>query len=285
VGATRPGYGAGGVGGPASGLGVLPGAGIGRAGVGVGRAGVGTVGVYAGGYYGAGAYYGAGSYGTYYASSEALAVQAEGVNAAADRYPAYSDGPLTEQENAWHPTNLMAASIYTKPGYGALATGLKLAAQPILYDYGANVIVQADAVYINGDLAGTPQEYADQASQIAAAGGAAQPPEDSKWLPLGVFAIVEGVATNSDDVFQLVVNAQGLIRGNYHSLKTNEMVAISGSVDRKSQRTAWTIGDDQLPVYEAGIGNLTKDATPILVHLAEGQTHQLTLIRLAEPQQ
>ncbi len=62
------------------------------------------------------------------------------------------------------------------------------------------------------------------------------------------------------------------------------MMAIAGALDRKSQRVAWTIGEDQLPVYEAGIGNLTKDATPILVHLPNGQPHQMTLIRLAEPQ-
>jgi hypothetical protein len=54
-------------------------------------------------------------------------------------------------------------------------------------------------------------------------------------------------------------------------------------VDKKTQRAAWTIGNDQTPVYEAGIGNLTQDQTPMLVHTADGQTRQVSLIRLPQP--
>lgn len=175
--------------------------------------------------------------------------------------------------------------MYAKPTYGQLVAGLGSPTQPLMYDYGGNVVIQADSVYVNGVFVGAPQEYAGEASQIAAAGVAAQPPANTKWLPLGVFAIVEGTATTSDDVFLLAIDQQGIIRGNYHNLKSNQMTALSGSFDRKSQRAAWTIGDDKLPVYEAGIGNLTKDATSILVHLPDGTSHQMTLIRLAAPQQ
>ena len=61
------------------------------------------------------------------------------------------------------------------------------------------------------------------------------------------------------------------------------MEPLSGSVDKKSQRAAWTIGGDKTPVYEAGIANLTKDATPILIHLGDGQSRQMTLVRLQQP--
>jgi len=152
------------------------------------------------------------------------------------------------------------------------------------YDYGSNVVVQPSAVYVNGDTTATPQEYTDQASQIASAGQASEPAPDSKWLPLGVFAVVEGNATSSDDVFQLAVNPQGTIRGNYQNVQSKDVESISGSVDKQSQRAAWTIGSDKSPVYEAGIANLTKDSVPILVHLDGGETHQLTLIRLQDPQ-
>lgn len=152
------------------------------------------------------------------------------------------------------------------------------------YDYGGNVVVQPSTVYVNGDTAGTPQEYSAQAGQIASAGQADQPASDSKWLPLGVFAVVDGNATSSDDVFQLAVNPQGTIRGNYQNVKSNDVESISGSVDKQSQRAAWTIGEDTTPVYEAGIANMTKDSVPILVHLDGGETHQLTLIRLQDPQ-
>jgi len=185
--------------------------------------------------------------------------------------------------HAWNPTNVVSTSLYTHPGYSGLARGLGLAAQPIPYDYGGNIVAQNNAVYVNGDAAGTAQEYASQASQLAVTGQAAQPAQDTKWLPLGVFAMVEGDQTSSDYVFQLAVDQQGIIRGNYHNVQTDQVESISGSVDKATQRAAWTIGDHQAPVYEAGIANLTKDETPILVHLGNGQSRQVALIRLPQP--
>ncbi|MBX7166170.1 MAG: hypothetical protein K1X74_07455 [Pirellulales bacterium] len=225
----------------------------------------------------------AGTPGTQYRHADDYAAQANAFHADADRYVVYSPATFGAYPNAWLPVNLTSASLYTHPGYGALARGCRLAAQPVPYDYGGNVVIQNDAVYVNGDAAGTPEEYASQATQIAGAGQAAEPPADSKWLPLGVFAVAEGDATSSDDVFQLAINPQGIIRGNYHNLKTDECVPISGSVDQKSQRAAWTIGGDQAPVYETGIANLTKDTASLLVHLADGTSNQLTLIRLQQP--
>jgi hypothetical protein len=187
--------------------------------------------------------------------------------------------------NAWAPTNMTSSSLYANPGYGATAGQVGLGAQPTTYDYGSNVVVQPDAVYVNGDAAGTPQQYEDQATQIAATGRSAQPDQGGKWLPLGVFAVVQGNATSSDNIFQLAVNPQGVIRGNYHNTRTNQVEPISGSVDKSTQRAAWSIGSDKTPVYDAGIANLTKDATPILVHTGGGQSHQVTLIRLQPPQQ
>lgn len=216
-------------------------------------------------------------------SSAALADQAAVVRAA--DYRTYNAAMFATYTTAWTAANYTNASLYTHPGYGALATGLKMDAQPVPYDYGGNVVVQGDGVYVNGDPAGTTQEYADQASQLAAAGASAEPPENSKWLPLGVFALVEGDATNSDDVFQIAVNPQGIIRGNYHQVSTDSVVRISGSVDRKTQRASFTIGDDKMPVYDTGVANLTKDAAPILIHLEDGQTQQMNLVRLEEPQQ
>jgi hypothetical protein len=176
-------------------------------------------------------------------------------------------------------------SLYQHPGYAALAVGLGLNSQPIPYDYGGNVVTQPTVVYVNGDAAGTPEQYSDQASQIAATGVSAQPNQDSKWLPLGVFALVEGDATSSDDIFQLAVNPQGIIRGNYQNVQSNQVEQISGSVDKTTQRAAWTIGSDQTPVYEAGVANLTRDATPLLVHIGDGQSRQVSLIRLEQPAQ
>jgi len=109
-------------------------------------------------------------------------------------------------------------------------------------------------------------------------------PDDTNWTPLGVFAVCDGEATTSDDIFQLAVSPDGVIRGNYHNQRNDDVETITGSVDKSTQRAAWTIGDDQTPVYEAGLVNLTKDATPALVHNGDGQTNQITLVRLQEPE-
>lgn len=280
----RPGAGAGrpGVGGPVSGIGVRPGAGAGRPGLGGPDSGIGVrPGMGAGRDGVPGAYAADRPYGTRYASAGALADQGAAVRDAADRYPYYNPARLAGYANAWRPASFAANSLYANPGYAATAAMIGLAAQPIPYDYGGNVVAQSNAVYVNGDSAGTPQDYSQQASQIASAGGQAD--GDDKWLPIGVFALVEGNETNSDDIFQIAVNSQGVIKGNYHDMRSNQVTPISGSVDKQTQRAAWTIGGDQNPVYEAGIANLTKDETPLLVHVGDGQTRQVNLIRLPEP--
>jgi len=221
-------------------------------------------------------------YGTYHTPTAALGEQGDAVRSAASAYPRYNPAMYGNYPNAWRPTNLTGNSLYANPGYGSLAglAGLSQQAQP--YDYGGNVVVQPQAVYVNGDNAGTPQQYADQAGQIATNGNA-QPAPDSTWQPLGVFAMVEGDQTSSDDTFELAINAQGLLRGNYHNLKDNSVVSVAGSVDPKSQRAAWTIGGDKTPVYEAGIANLTKNEATMLLHTGDGQPRQFTLVRLEQP--
>lgn len=252
----RPGIGFGGAGGPASGIGVLPGAGAGAAGR---------------------------PNGTYYARSNTLDAQQAAFQADAAKYPNDTAAAFADYKQAWQPTNIVTSSLYTHPGYTGLAHAFGMATQPVAYDYGGNVVVQPDAVYVNGDAVGTPQQYAQQSIAIASAGQSAEPAANSKWLPLGVFAVVEGGATTSDDIFQIAVNPQGIIRGNYQNLKTNQVESISGSVDKKTQRTDWTIGNDQSPVYEAGLSNLTSGNTPMLVQTSDGQSHQMFLVRLQQP--
>ena len=274
---VRPGAGVGGVGRP----GATPAGGIGSEGVAAGA--VATSPAAGSGAYAAGATSATAAAGTHYASADALAAQSTAFRSGAAGYPNYNAAAFAAHPGAWQPTHVVSTSLYTHPGYAALARGLGLAAVAGAYDYGGNVVVQSGSVYVNGDPAGSTQEYADEASNIASAGQADAPAADAKWLPLGVFAIVEEGQTASDDIFQLAVDPQGILRGNYHNTKTDDMEPISGSVDKQSQRTAWTIGTDKTPVYEAGIANLTKDITPVLVLNADGSTHQMNLIRMPEP--
>ena len=154
---------------------------------------------------------------------------------------------------------------------------------PVYYDYGSNVVYQGDSVYVNGDAVGTQEQYAQQATTIADTGRQAPAAKDGDWLPLGVFAMVQGEQVNGNDLFQLAVNKAGVVRGNYYSVVSDTTQPVYGSVDKKTQRAAWTVGDRKEPVFEAGFANLTKSETTMLVHFGKGRTQQWKLIRIKQP--
>lgn len=159
--------------------------------------------------------------------------------------------------------------------------------EPASYSYGENVYYQDDAVYNGDQQVATADEYAQQADAIAAAAPQTKP-EDSEWMPLGVFAITQdGQKTGSEPSLfvQLVVSKEGVISGTLSNKATNETQTLEGMIDKPSQRAAWGVKGKQRPIMETGIGNLTQDTAPALVHFADGQTQQWLLVRLEEPQQ
>jgi hypothetical protein len=82
---------------------------------------------------------------------------------------------------------------------------------------------------------------------------------------------------------QLAVNKAGAVGGNYWDTVSGTSVPIHGAVDKKTQRLAWTVGDNKDTVGETGIYNLTKDEAPALIHLGKDKTQQWTLVRLKQP--
>ena len=124
-----------------------------------------------------------------------------------------------------------------------------------------------------------------QASDLAAAGQAAKPAEKDEWQSLGVFAIVQGDEKEANNIFQIAIKKDGVIRGNYYNGLTNTTVPISGSVDKKTQRAAWIVGNKNDTVYETGVGNLSQPETSILVHFGKDRTQQWTLVRLEPPKE
>ncbi len=154
--------------------------------------------------------------------------------------------------------------------------------QPAYYDYGSNVIYQGDSVYVNGETVGSQEQYAQQATTIADMGKQTRATEEEEWLPLGVFAMIQGEQVNGNDLFQLAVNKSGVIRGNYYNALSDTNLPVYGSVDKKTQRAAWTVGDRKEPVFEAGIANLTKSETTMLVHFSKERTQQWTLVRIEQ---
>jgi hypothetical protein len=82
---------------------------------------------------------------------------------------------------------------------------------------------------------------------------------------------------------QLAVSKQGVINGTFQNTTTGSVQEIEGMVDKQTQRAAWTAAGKSRPLMESGIGNLTEDTSPVLVHFADGTTQQWLLVRLPEP--
>ncbi len=234
----------------------------------------------ANGPYGAAARAGAGAVavgagGTYYRSAAAVNSQAVAVRQNfrnfAQEYPGLTArwiGPT------WRPV-----------AWGALASYGGYAAEPAYYDYGESVVYSGDTVVVNGTTEIPAEQYAEQATEIATTGAEAMvDPKVGEWQPLGVFAMVGEGEEKSTNIFQLAINKDGIIRGEYYNALTDETTPVKGAVDKKTQRAAWTVADRKTPVYEAGIANLTKDETTMLVHYSKDKAQQYTLVRIEKPE-
>jgi hypothetical protein len=156
---------------------------------------------------------------------------------------------------------------------------------PVYYDYGNNVTYANNNVYVDGQDVGTSQEYYDQANQLATTGAQANAPSDGDWLPLGVFTFTKVSDPSTNLVIQLAVNKAGVIRGNFTDTTTDSTQTVQGSVDKQTQRVAFTVGDNKTNVVETGLYNLTKDEAPALMHIGPDKTQQWLLVRIKNPDQ
>jgi hypothetical protein len=159
-------------------------------------------------------------------------------------------------------------------GWGGYGTA------PVAYNYGSTVCYEDDGVYVQGERVGSAEEYAQQASDLAGQGAAATPAEDDQWRPLGVYALARAEETTPSTFMSLAIDKEGLLRGTYYDAVSDTTTNMAGKVDKKTQKAAWTIGDKKTPVYEAGLSNLTKQQTTILVHRDGGKVEQMLLVRV-----
>ena len=226
----------------------------------------------------------AGRGGTYYRSTTAIRGQGAYVRQGVATYPCFRPGWYTQHPGAWFAAGWATSSVWRAATWSSCSTYCGIPSEPIYYDYGETVIYQDNSVYIAGDKVASEEQYYQQANTLADTGREAKVTKEEEWLPLGVFAIVQGEEKTSNHIFQLAVNKKGVIRGNYYDAVTDTTSQVYGSVDQKTQRAAWTVGDRKTPIYEAGIANLTKNDTTMLVHYGKDRSQQYTLIRIEEPE-
>lgn len=196
----------------------------------------------------------------------------------------YGRGWYDHHPGAWFAAGWAAGAAWDACTWGALGSWFGYAdAAPIDYDYGGNVTYDNDNVYVDGQDVGSSDEYYQQAQSLAATGSQDDVSNEGDWLPLGVFALCRAGHDKSTVSIQLAVNKQGIVRGNYTDTFSDKPMAIEGSVDKKTQRVAFTVADRTTTVFETGLYNLTKDEAPILIHFGKDRTEQWMLVRLKQP--
>jgi hypothetical protein len=225
---------------------------------------------------------GAAGHSTAYWSQGAMTTHAGYVRTNFGYYNCFHPAWYTAHPGCWAAAGWAAGAAWTAATWPAASSYVGISDPPVNYDYGDNVVYQDNNVYMNGQDVGTAQEYATQAATLSGQGEKANAPPDQDWKPLGVFSLVQGDEKNSNSVFQLALNKDGVIRGNYYDGLMDTTTPVYGAVDKKRQVAAWTIGKKNDRVFEAGIENLTKSDVPVLVHIGKDKTQQWMLVRVQQ---
>jgi len=199
------------------------------------------------------------------------------------RYDVFNPGWYTAHPGAWFAAGWAASDIWHAPVWSSFVPWVGVAAEPVSYDYGTTTVIHDNTVYVEGEPVASTEEYADQATAIADQGRQEEASPDEEWKPLGVFGMIQGDEQVAQHIFQLAVNKDGVVRGSYYDAIADNTLPVYGSVDKKTQRIAWSIGEKKTVVFEAGLVNLTKEQTTILVHYGKDNTQQMVLVRLEQP--
>lgn len=205
----------------------------------------------------------------YYAQAQQLAATANATTAAANATTAAANA--TAAAASLGANSQLAQIIQQKLAGGAGANN------------GAANGVATGGVGLGGAAAGQGQVVA------AAAGGAvnlstlssAAPVE--KWQPLGVYSLVEPGQKSSTTLFQLAINKDGIIKGNYMNQITNEKSPLQGALDKKSGQISWYVGNNPTTVFETNFQEIAKKDSKVVVQFGAEQTQQMALIRLPKP--
>lgn len=177
--------------------------------------------------------------------------------------------------------------------WGAAAAWLGLsAAEPIWGGYGPTntVVYDTDNELLNAaapEPEGANLSAEALASQTAAAHSlagenAADNEPNESFLPLGVFTLAPENQTEATAMLQLAVSKQGALRGTYYDLLADTEQPIRGSVDKPSQRVAWTVGSQGKIAFQTALPVLTEASGPVSVHYENGQTRQWVIARYAQ---
>jgi hypothetical protein len=139
----------------------------------------------------------------------------------------------TAHPRAWRPLRWGPLAFWGAVTWNRLVNFCRFPIAPIVYDYGSTLVYQGNDVYYNGTPIATADQYAQQATALALQGQQAPAVENEEWQSLGVFGAIQGDEQQASNVFQLAINANGVIRGNYTNTLNDMTLPVFGSVIRR----------------------------------------------------
>lgn len=199
-------------------------------------------------------------------------------------YNVFTRDWFSQYPNAWY-TRGYARGIWTPAGWEDVNTWFGGQWQPYDYTYGNELTYENDDVCVDGHPISTANKYYATAMEIAQSGERANLSREvvpGSWLPLGVFNVIPRGVKNSPMLIQLAVNKDGIIRGNYFDPPAKNMQLIQGAIDKETERAAWVVADRKNIIFDLLAINLTKNETPILVHVGKDKPQQWILVRLIQ---
>jgi len=218
-----------------------------------------------------------------------------------NHYDMYGHGWWHRYPNAWW-ANGFAAGFWAGASWAGINDWFGADWPAYAYAYGNDITYVDNNVCLYGEPIATAADYYQSAADLAETGEEAdipsqQPPADAdsqavasnpadaQWLPLGVFEALQPDQKTSPMTFQIAVNKDGIVRGNYFNSGDNNVQPIEGAVDKKTQRITWIVKDKDKIIFDTGLYNLTKDESTVLVHFSKDNTQQWTFVRLKQPDQ
>ena len=160
---------------------------------------------------------------------------------------------------------------------------------PYYWDYGPGEYIHCynNVIYVNGQWFEPAPVYYQRTVLLAESAPAIAPEQVAaiEWLPLGVFVVSRDGVVDNNVLVQLAVTKEGAIGGTVLNQATGVTFDISGTVDKQTQRAAWTYVDehDKQIAMETSIFNLTQPESTALLHNGPEDMKVVQLVRLEEP--
>ena len=227
-----------------------------------------------------------------------MRVQGNYVRGDFDDYGVFNSNWHTRYPGAWYARGY-AAGTWSHATWPAINSWFDASWPATSYSYGDNITYEGSDVCLNGQPIASAADYYQSALNLAQTGEEAdvpdeQPPTDgekasttdnadAQWLPLGIFEGIPPNEKSSHMLFQLAVNREGIVRGNYFNKSDKNAQQVQGAVDEQTQRVSWVVANRKDIIFDTGLYNLTKSETTVLVHEGPEKTQQWTFVRLNQP--